>query len=307
MKKALVLIIVSVLLLGCLSGCDLSVNDETRNVYTEGTGSPANSETATGTTEQTSTEATQVEATIAQTVVFDQNNVKITAVELVDGWIGTEVKLTVENNTNKNIALSGDNFVVNGITVSGYLYIDVAAGKKSNDVITFYSEELEKAGIENIATVKALDAHIFDSDSFDTICQTPFSLFTSLGENYQQTVQDDGDVIFNEAGVEVIAQKYTDSIFGPAIRLLVKNNCGKDIIVSAENISVNDFTVSAWLYDTVYEDTVRYCELDVFNSELEDNGISKVEHITFTLDIIEATTLDRIAESDELKVIVADE
>ena len=305
MKKAFLIILALVILCGSLAGCIELPVEVTQNVHNGNQNGGQNTGNGTGNTTAPNAVATSPqEVTVEKTVVYDQNNVKITVTGLENGWLGKELKLLVENNTTHNIALSADEFIINGITVIGFAYIEVAAGKKANGSFEFYSTTMEVAGIDTFATIDAPDAHIVDTDSYDTLMQTPFSVVTSAGADYQQPIRDDGDVIFQEAGVTVIAQKYTHDIWGPAIRLVVKNETGKNIIVSAENVSVNDFTISAWLYDTVYRDTVRFCELDLFDSGLEENGIEKVQYVTFTLEIIENATWDRIAVSGELKVIV---
>lgn len=306
MKKYLAFMVMLILAASIMSGCLLMVPDETKNVHSGNAGTTTETKKPGDDVVPTTQTVESGEVTVDEEVVYDQNQVRITVLELREGWAGSELKVCVENNSEKNIVFTGDNFIVNGITISGYAYIDVAAGKKSNEAIDFYADQLETAGIDCIATIEAPDAHIYDSDSYDELFATPFSITTSAGADYRQTIRDEGDVIFSEAGIVVVAQKYTDSIWGPAVRLLVKNETGKNVIISAENISVNDYTISAWLYDVIYKDTVRYCELDIFNSELEENGIEKVENITFSLNIIEDGTFDRIVESGELKVVVSE-
>ena len=97
----------------------------------------------------------------------------------------------------------------------------------------------------------------------------PFAIETSASATYTQTIDETGDVLYDENGVTVIAKIFTDSFLGHTVRLLIKNNTGKDILASADNVSVNGFTVNAWMHNAVYVDTVRYCELDMFASDLE--------------------------------------
>ena len=84
-------------------------------------------------TENSAIEETKApEVTIEEAVIYDDDKVTITVKGMEAGWAGLGVKLLVENKTDRNFALSGDNVVVNGVTMSGWLYIDVAAGKKAN-------------------------------------------------------------------------------------------------------------------------------------------------------------------------------
>ena len=243
---------------------------------------------------------------LAQTLVYDSNGIKITATELkMNGFMGPEIKFLVENNTDKNIAFTADLLVVDGVTVTGYMYVDVAAGKKANDVLTVYETALESAGIDTIGRIVNFDGRIVDTDSFETLYDAPFTLETSAAGTVTPGTHDSGELLFQDQGISVYTQVIADQLFGKSVRLLVKNETQADVIVQAENISVNGFTVDAWMYDTVYANTVRYCELDLLSSSLADNGIETIEAVTFTLEILNANTYDIITQSQELTVTAA--
>ena len=96
----------------------------------------------------------------------------------------------------------------------------------------------------------------------------------------------------------------SDEFYGKTVLLYVKNESEKDITIEGTNISVNGFMIDAWLYDNVYAGTVRFCELDLFASSLEENGIEEVEDVTFTINIIDPKSYNTIANSGELQVLV---
>ena len=244
------------------------------------------------------------EVTVEEAVIYEGNDVKITVKGLDEGWSGPELKVLLENNTDKNIALSMERFVINGITIEGYGYVEAAAGKKANDTISIYGTDLEAAGIDTLATIVAMNAHIVDTDSYNSLFQVPFSVTTSAGADYVQEINDSGDVVFEDSGVTVISQVFTGDDYIKSVRLLVKNETGKDIIVKADNVSANGFTIYSWMYDTVYADTVCFCELEMYTSDLEENGIEQVEDVCFTLEVIDPENYDTITESDEIQVFV---
>ena len=300
MKKLFALIFVVLLAVGMFAGCGA----EAESHDLSSTNLPSETET------KIQEEVTQIETvpadvvTIEKKVIYDTDGVTVTVTGIEEGWTGTEIKLLVENATDRNIAVSGDNIIVNGVTMSAYLYIDVAAGKKTNSTMSIYSDNLEAAGIERIATLNAKDAHIVDTDSYETLAAAPFEIVTSIGSDYVQEIDDSGDILFESNGVSVIAKIITDSLFGEEVMLLVKNTSNEDITVEAENISVNGFTVDGWMYDTVYAGTVRFCEMDIYSSSLEENGITEVEDVCFTINLINPNTYSRIAKSDEIQVVV---
>lgn len=243
--------------------------------------------------------------TIDEVVVYDENDIKIIVTGLEEIPLGQEIKIKVENNTDRNITLSGDNYIVNGISMNGFLFEQVAAGKKTKGSITFYTEYLENAGVEQLATVDCVNAYIFDSDSYEDLYQTPFSIETSIAGDYVQEIDDSGEVVFEEAGVTVISKGigfYATG--GVMVRLLVKNETGRDILIQAENVSVNGYTIDGWMYNKVMADTVCFCDLSVMAYTLEENEIDDVEEISFSLAVRYTDEWDSLCESDELTFTV---
>lgn len=253
----------------------------------------------------TDSTTTGQEPVLQEQVIFDRDGIRITVKDMEENTMtGTDIRLLVENGTDRNIVFSGDLFVVNGVTVPGYLYAEVAAGTKTNDAIELYTDVLKSAGIHQIRTLRGYDARIVDTDTYETLVKVPLELTTAHA--------DEGDLVPDESGVElyrdqeitVIAQMLSEEFYGRTVQLLVKNETGKDIIVEAENISVNGYTLDAWLYDTVVADTVRYCQLDLFEMGLAENGIDQIETITFRLNFLDAASYETIARTEPLTVEV---
>lgn len=297
MKKSLALVLVLCTLAVPLTGCASAKPEPTKAT------SPV---TAPPQTEPPEPTTPKSDVTLENQVIYDRDGVRITVTGMEeDAWTGTKIWMMLENNTDRNLLLTGDVFVVNGITVQAYLYAEVAAGMKANDSLELFTDVLDSSHIDKIATIHGYDTRIVDSDSLDTVAKVPLSLETSIAETHTQEIDDSGEEIFSQDGITVIAQVISEEFYGQTVQLLVKNETGRDIIVEAENISVNGFTVDAWLYDTVCKGTVRYSELDLFATGLADNGIEAVEEVTFTLRILDDTTYETIAKSQVLTVSAA--
>lgn len=242
---------------------------------------------------------------LARQVIYEDKGIRITVKGMEeDTMTGTEIRILVENGTDRNIAFSADLFVVNGITVPGYLYAQAAAGTKTNDSIELYTDVLNSAGITAVGTLRGYDARILDTDTFEILAQVPLELTTTYAGDGSFSHDESGVELFQSDGITVIAQVVQEEFYGKTARLLVKNGTGKDIIVEAEHVSVNGFTLDAWLYDTVVADTVRYSHLDLFETGLAENGIDSIESISFQLSFLDAHTYEPIARSEQLKVDV---
>jgi len=243
-----------------------------------------------------------LEVTISETVLYNEDGIRITAKGIEETFSGIDIKLLVENDTDNNIAVSCDDFVVNGITMYGYMYIDVAAGKKTNDTISFLDTDLDVAGINQIATIKTFDAYISDTDTYLKTKDIAFEITTSLGEGYVQLVDDSGVRLYAQNGITVIAKKLTDDYMGATAVVLIKNMSGDDVIVQAENVSVNGYTVSTLHSDAICDGTARFSEIDLYQSSLEENGIEEVEELTFELIVLNPKTFQTIAKTGELRM-----
>lgn len=299
MKRYLAGLLLIALLCGLLAGCGGEEKTLSTQKQDETVMASASEENEAPTERET-----KPEVTIAETVVYDSEEIKITAVTLEESWLGQNIKLLVENNSGHNIALSGSDMVVNGVVMYGYLYIEVAAGMKAYGMLELYEDSLTTASIEQIAVVAAKDAYIYDTDSFETLTATPFEIVTSLGQDYVQSVDESGEVLFESNGITVTAKVITEEFYGKTILLFVKNTTDKDVIVEAQNISVNGFTVDAWLYDRIYAGTVRFCNLDLYASGLEESGITEIEDVTFAIALIDPNSYNTIAKSEKLQVYV---
>ena len=142
------------MLAGCISIEDEPLSNGNGNSFND-SGNTNNGNANSGNTDSGS----QEDVTIEETVLYNENDIVITVTGLdEESFLGTELKLRVENNTDKNIIVSCSNFIVNGFMVPGLMSIDVAAGKKSNDSLILYTSDLERAGITQLATIVSHDA-----------------------------------------------------------------------------------------------------------------------------------------------------
>lgn len=253
----------------------------------------------------TLTASEQTEPVLPEQVIYDADGIRITVKGMEEKTMtGTNVKILLENGTDRNVVFSGDLFVVNGITVPGYLYAEAAAGTRKNDAIEFYTDALNSSGISYIGEIRGYDTRIVDTDTYETLATVSLELTTAHAQEGAYSHDESGVKLYEDQGILVAAQMISEEFYGRTARLLVKNETGKDIIVEAENISVNGYTVDAWLYDTVVADTVRFCQLDLFQSGLEENGIDQIETISFRLNFLDESNFDTIAQSEVLTVEV---
>lgn len=134
---------------------------------------------------------------IAETVLYEQNNVKITAMGLTYNNYEANLELNIENNSETDLEIRSGTMAyccnsVNGYMVEmGYLNCEVAAGKKANDTIKYSYSSLQMYGINEIADIEIgfdIDAADIFDDEFDEIYTGPCAVETSISDSYDYSV-----------------------------------------------------------------------------------------------------------------------
>lgn len=248
-----------------------------------------------GTTSSSSPSQT---ASIEETVILDQNGLKITATGLEESFMGEELKLLVENNSGQNLTVQSHASSVNGYMITNIMSIDVANSKKVNDALTLTSSEMEDCGITSITDL-AFTLHVFNTDTWEAVMDTHvIELKTNLSGSVTQTYDDSGNVVYDAGGIRIITKgKTNDSILGPGIQVYVENNSAEDIMVQTRNVSINGFMVDTFYSPLVMAGKRSLSSLTISDTSLEANGITDITSAELSFVIINPTNLMDIAET----------
>lgn len=100
-------------------------------------------------------------------LAYEADGVKIVVKGLVEdaNYLGTDLVVYIENNTDRFITVQTNDVSVNGFMLDPIFSCDVAPGKHAIDGMTFMSTELEENEITDIASVE-LSFHIFDLEDW---------------------------------------------------------------------------------------------------------------------------------------------
>lgn len=289
MKRMLTALLASAMLL--LAGCS-SGNSESTSVASVDTAA-SNVGEVTSKDSTTTTEDTAV--TLDETVIYDENDIKITATGLKeDGLLGPELNLLIENNSTQNITVQPEYCLVNGYMMYGLMSSDVAVGKKNNDTLDFSRSTLQECGIDQIADIR-LKLTVSDGDSWTTLFKTDeLSLQTSAAGSYTQTYDDSGEVIYDTNGIKVVAKSAGDDFLGKGVTFYLENNTEQHIVVNGENISVNGYMMTDLFYADLAPHSHAVDTLTLLDSDLKDNSIDTIEEVDLTLRITDYDSYDNI-------------
>lgn len=300
MKHVFSIVLVVLLVFG-LAACD-SITQETETTkpssvsYERDDGKDAQTEES---------NATSDKAVIRETVLTDESGIKITAKQIVeDSLFGVELKLLIENNTQKDITVQARNVSVNGYMVETTMSVDVAAGKKANDSLTFLSSSLEACGIQTIADME-FSFHIFLSDGWKTLLDTKqIKLKTSAAEGYQYRYDNAGTTVYNANGMQIVAKGLSedDSIFGPGLTLYLHNSTQTAVSVQVRDVSVNGFMVDTVFSEDIMPGKHALASVTFLESDLEENNISDIQEIEISFHIFKTDGWDTIVDTNSIKL-----
>lgn len=229
------------------------------------------------------------EPTINEMTLFDADGVKCIAKGIKNDKIwGYGIDVEIENTTDKNIIIQCDATIVNDYMIFDIFSCDVAAGKKAKDTIKLSSNELNAAGIDNIGKVE-IYFKILDPDTFSTIKKLdPVTIKTSSFSDMDTTADIGGKTLYDENGIKIVG-RYVDnnSFWGAGICLYIENNTDKNLIITAEDVSVNGYMIDGHLYCDIYAGKKAVDDIAFMASKLEENGITSVDDVELCFEFMD--------------------
>lgn len=184
-------------------------------------------------------------ASVAETVIYDQNNIAVTVKGLEESlFYGAEFNVLIENNSDVNIIVQSRNASINGFMMDPVFSCEVAAGKKANDSISFMSSDLEIAGISTIQSLE-MNLYIIDADTWDEIDESDVILIETDAVDYVQKIDDSGKLAYEDDEIRIIVKtlESEESFWGSELCLFIENKSDRKITVQTRDCSVNGFMI----------------------------------------------------------------
>ena len=295
-------------------------------------------EAATQTVQDTPLPAFQKTATLEPTVLYDENNLKITATELSYNNYSAKLNILIENNSQKSMKFICESMAYSCNSVNdymiedGYLNCTVEPGKKANDSISFSIQELMLHGIYEISELE-IGFDISDEDH-NNIYTGPLHLQTSAFDQqkvkdtyYLDTLTNPGfmkemefsipftsqEVFYDENGIRILSACLLQNVDGEQVLIMEAENTTDDmIILSACNVSLNGLCTEPHRHTSLTMNPGKRGFLTISpDSAMEAPfrkrfGIEQIGSIGVQLEIHD-TDWNLIAESDEIAVNISQE
>ncbi len=216
--------------------------------------------------------------------------IKITDIDPDNFW-GFTLKTQLENkSTDKTYMFSVESAAVNGVQCDPFFATEVAAGKKSNEEISFSSDELKENGVGDYTDIE-LTFRVYDSDdwSADDVAQETIHVYP-YGEDkatkFVRKAQSSDNVIIDNEYVTAIVTGYeNDELWGYTVNLFLVNKTDKNLMFSADEVSVNGFMADPYYAASVSAGKCAFSSMSWSDTTFEDNGITNVEEIEFNFSV----------------------
>lgn len=228
-------------------------------------------------------------------VVIDNDSVTIIISDIEpDNMWGYTLKVFLENKlTDKDIMVSLDHTAVNGIQTEPLFASKVDRAKKSTDEINFIDSDLKNAlndefrKIELTFKVYDYDDWMADDIAYETI--TIYPLGEQAASTYQREALDtDLVLVENEDALVIVTDIEEDGLFGFSVNLYLLNKSDKEIMFSADGVSVNGFMADPFWAKSLKSSYSGFSQMWWSESTLEENGIEEVNEIEMTFSMSDA-------------------
>lgn len=252
--------------------------------------------------EETDKEANKdINEEIEQKIIFDADGLRVTVLGLSDSSLGTELKLLVENDTDKDYTVQARDVSINDMMLHPIMSIDVAAGKNANDSMDIPEWELEKEKINSIENIE-FRLHIIESENFENAIESDLINLEFDNKKSEQSIPE-GDMIVDQNGVRIISTGVvTESAGEVKIEVYLENNSDLPVTVQVRDVSVNSFMIHPIFSCDLMPGKRVYDSIDFFQSDLDENEIDKIDTLELSFAISETDKYDSILETDSITI-----
>ena len=225
---------------------------------------------------------------VSEAILFEQEDVRLTVTGLEESWMGTELQVLIENDSDVPVTVQVRNVSVNGFMLNDAVFSpSVTPGNRANDSITFMSSGLESSGIDTFGVIE-LSFVVFHSESWNDIFQTELiQIETSAAGQFTQALPNTIETIYEQGGISISYMGLEESFLGEDIVLFIVNDTDEAIIVQARDEAVNGFMVTGVMSATVLPGRMAVTSLGFGSWDLEANNIETIETVAFRFAILD--------------------
>lgn len=226
--------------------------------------------------------------TFSEVVAVDnpECSIKITGIDPDNLW-GYTLKAQLENKSSeKTYMFSVESAAINGVQCDPFFATEVAAGKKSNNDISFTDDVFEKNDIGDFTDIE-LTFRVYDSNDWtaenvakETIHIYPYGEEKAVKFTRESKASD--NIIIDNEHVTVIVTGYEkDDIWGYNVNLFLINKTNNSAMFSVDEASINGFMLDPFYATSVSANKCLFSSITWLDTTLTENEITTIEEIEF--------------------------
>lgn len=235
-------------------------------------------------TQNTGTEMSSFEGFTA--IDSEACSVAVRAIDPDSTW-GYEIQVALENKSpDKTYMFSVDTAAVNGVETDPLFATEVAPGKKANESIHF--PDLSGYGIKEFTDIE-LFFRVYNNDDWaeDPAANESFHVYPYGEEKAEAFVREaaaaDRVLAENDDVAVIVTGVRMDEIWGYTLYLYLMNKSEKDVMIAIEDASINGYMADPFFASSVKAGKVKFTTVSWSDTTLEENGITEVTDLEFTL------------------------
>jgi len=274
---------------------------------------------------------------IEETVIFDENDVKITVTDIEYTGKAAKLNLVLENNSTQSAEFLSGTWSYNVNSINGYMYSfyvneTVAAGMKAKKTINISIDDMALYGFKDIADIEI--GFQIEIGEADPIYTGPVRMTTELAADYdyeKDTFMDamesglmgiygiqidkaEREIFYENSGIRATGYLFATNASDEKLFLMeLKNESDVDVYVTARDLGFNGLCIysGAWSGETILKgkrEIVKIRLTDVLDANYaEALNLEKVGEINFALRTTNKNTDKQIGEDQLISLHTGEE
>ena len=226
------------------------------------------------------------------TVLLDQDGIRVAA-DWQDGdAFDGQIRLVLENNTDRPLWLTTESIVVNGFVMQyGSLYAWAEPGQTEEGYFYLDEQEVMDAGITQFQEI-SFQMEVVDDETYDLLLTQPVTFRPQCEEDYVQETPQPGTVLLDQDGVLLSYQGYEPDYSLPeepcygSLKLYLENNTDDSLGIYTLESQVNGEDGDVYLWADLPAHTRSVVRLSLYDLDnLKITSWDQLETVTLTLEI----------------------
>lgn len=237
-------------------------------------------------------EQMEVEMPVNAMVLLDRDGIRVAADWQDGGAFDGQIRLVLENNTDRPLWLTTESIVVNGFVMQyGSVYAWAEPGQTEEGYFYLDEQEVMDAGITQFQEI-SFQMEVVDDETYDLLLTQPVTFRPQCDEDYVQEALQPGTVLLDQDGVLLSYQGYEPDYSLPeepcygSLKLYLENNTDNSLGIYTLESQVNGEEGDVYLWADLPAHTRSVVRLSLYDLDnLKITSWDQLETVTLTLEI----------------------